>query len=160
MCVKQVLERARKAEAEAAALKSQLKSESTGSKRALREMEAQVQQSTTVSQKCEREYITLRDAIKHLSEGWKNDVERLKKEMQEKEGKLRKQAEETGEKHRKFMEQVKKERECHSLVESIRIEEKLVQKEWEESLRAQIDELRESLRRSEHDSSMAGKTAQ
>ena len=67
-------------------MKAQLKSDTSSYKRSVREMETQVQQSTAVSTKCEREYLTLRDSIKHLSEGWKTDVDKLKKEMNEREG--------------------------------------------------------------------------
>ena len=98
-----VLERARKAEAEAAALKTQLKSETSTSKKSIREMEAQVAQCTAVSQKSEREYITLRDAIKHLGDGWKQDVERLKREMHERETKWKKEAEDVGFKYRRLL---------------------------------------------------------
>lgn len=156
----QVLERARKAEAEAAALKSQLKNETSTSKRALREMETQVQQCTSVSQKSEREYVTLRDAIKHLSEGWKQDVDRLKKEMQERESKWQKEAEEVGFKYRRLVQQVEKERELQTAVKDLRAEEERIHSEWEGILTAQIQELRSSMQRTESETSTAGKIAQ
>ncbi|KAH8108321.1 hypothetical protein DFH11DRAFT_1634401 [Phellopilus nigrolimitatus] len=158
--LQEVLDRARKAEAEATALKTQLKSETTVSKKAVREMEAQVHQSSAVSQKSEREYITLRDAIKHLSEGWKQDVDKLKREMQEREAKLRKEAEDVGGKYRRLLEQAEKERKARSTVEELRAGEMGLQGEWERLLRAQIDELRISVQRSEQESTRAGKTAQ
>ncbi|KAL5513312.1 hypothetical protein ACEPAH_3710 [Sanghuangporus vaninii] len=158
--LQEVLDRARKAETESAALKTQLKSEISTSKRALREMEAQVHHSTAISQKCEREYVTLRDSITHLSEGWKRDVDRLKKEMRERETKLRKEAEDVGRKYRKLLEQSEKEREAFSSVQQILTEERRLQREFEDIFRLQLDELRGSLQRSEQDSSSAAKTAQ
>lgn len=155
-----MLDRARKAEAEAAALKSQLKSETSTSKRTLREMEAQVQQSTAVSQKCEREYVTLRDAITHLSEGWKHDVGQLKKEMQEREAKVRTEAEDIGRKYKRLLEQSEKEREAYASVKKILEEERRLQQDLKDFFGSQLDELHGSLQRSEQDSSSAAKMAQ
>ncbi len=78
---KQLLERARKAEAEASSLKAQLKSETSTSKKTLRGMESSLAEATALSQKSEREYITLRDSIKGLVESFKTDAERLREEM-------------------------------------------------------------------------------
>ncbi|THH07317.1 hypothetical protein EW145_g3458 [Phellinidium pouzarii] len=152
--------RARKSEAEAALLKAQLKSEAVNSKRVVREMETQVQQSTTVSQKSEREYVTLRDGIKHLSEGWKQDTAKLKKEMQEREAKLRKEAEDIGKKYQRLLEQIEKERKARSTVDQLRSEEERVRDEWTRAFRMQVDELRERILLSEQESTMAGKIAQ
>lgn len=158
--MQEVLERARKAESEASSLKSQLKSESTSSKRTIREMEAQLLQSTALSQKSEREYITLRDALKQLSESWKLDLERIKKEMKEREEKVRKEEEEMGEKYRKLVEEVEEERKKHDRVKSILEEERRIQREWEEGFKAQLDEFHGSVLRSETDSATAKKMAQ
>lgn len=123
-------------------------------------METQVQQCTSVSQKSEREYVTLRDAIKHLSEGWKQDVDRLKKEMQERESKWQKEAEEVGFKYRRLVQQVEKERELQTAVKYLRAEEERIHSEWEGILTAQIQELRSSMQRTESETSTAGKIAQ
>ena len=141
-------------------MKAQLKSDTSSYKRSVREMENQVQQSTAVSTKCEREYLTLRDSIKHLSEGWKTDVDKLKKEMNEREGKLRKEAEEMGEKYRKLLEQVEKEREGHALVAQIREEERRTKEEWENHLKTQIDELRASMHSSFQETTTASRIAE
>ena len=154
------MERARKAEADASSLKTQLKSETTTSKRTIREMEAQVHQSTITSQKAEREYVTLRDSIKHLSEGWKQDVERLKREMRERETKLRKEAEEAGVKYQRLLDQVEKKEVSRKSAEELRSEEKEVHEKWEGELKGQIGDLKRSLARSEEDSSVARKTAE
>ena len=123
-------------------------------------MEAQVQQSTAISMKSEREYITLRDAIKHLSEGWKADVERLKKEMNEREAKLRKEAEDIGAKYRKLLDQVEKEREAHALVSQIRADESRIREEWETLLKAQVNELRDSMQSSFQETATASRIAE
>src|SRR5882762_3891669 len=81
----QVLERARKAETEAASLKTQLKAETINNKKSIRDMEAALSESTALSQKSEREYITLRDSLKSMTESWKQDIERLRDEMRKKE---------------------------------------------------------------------------
>ena len=123
-------------------------------------MEAQLSQSTALSQKSEREYHTLRDSLKQLSEGWKLDLERIKREMKEREEKVRKEEEEMGEKYRKLMEEVEEERKKHERVKSILAEERRIQREWEEGFRTQLDEFQGSVQRSETDSATAKKMAQ
>ena len=123
-------------------------------------MEAQVAQCTAVSQKSEREYITLRDAIKHLGDGWKQDVERLKREMHERETKWKKEAEDVGFKYRRLLSQVEKERALQTSVKELKAEEERVKREWEDALLKQIQELRTGIQRGESETSTAGKTAQ
>lgn len=85
--LQELLDRARKAEGEAAALKAQLKSETTSSKKSLKEMEGALSESTALSQKSEREYLTLRDSIRGMTEGWKADVGALREELKSREEK-------------------------------------------------------------------------
>lgn len=154
-----MLERARKAEAEAATLKAQLKADTSASKKTMREMESQMQQSTAISQKSEREYITLRDTIKQLSEGWKTDMEKLKVEMRKREEKWRAEAVEVGVKYKKLLEEVEKERGEQQSLLAIREEMERVQKEWEGAFLAQLKELQGGIGRSERETEAAGKTA-
>ncbi|KAJ3511614.1 hypothetical protein NLJ89_g4000 [Agrocybe chaxingu] len=91
--LQEVLERARKAEAEATTLKAQLKSETSTSKKTIRDMESALAESTALSSKSEREYITLRDSLKSMTESWKSDTERLRDEMRKREEKVRAEAE-------------------------------------------------------------------
>jgi hypothetical protein len=103
-----VLERARKAESEAQSYKSQLKQETANAKRSIREMEMSLAESTALSAKSEREYITLRDSVKHMVEGWKEDVERLKEDMSRKEQEWKDESELMGKKYqdlRKLVEE-------------------------------------------------------
>jgi hypothetical protein len=102
----QLLERARKAEAEAGQLKTQLKNETQGTKKAMKDMEAQVAEATSVSQRSEREYITLRDSIKHLSDQWQKDLEQLKADFKTREDGWRKETEDMGLKYRSLMKLV------------------------------------------------------
>src|ERR1700733_11562660 len=104
---KQVLERARKAEKEAAALKAQLKSETTANRKTQRDMEHALSESTALSQKSEREYITLRDSLKAMTDGWKADTERLREEMTKREEKLQAEAEGMGRKYKRLVEELK-----------------------------------------------------
>lgn len=69
-------------------------------------MKAALSESTALSQKSEREYVTLRDSIKGLVESWKADTERLREEMQRREDKVRAEAESVGRKYKKLLEEV------------------------------------------------------
>jgi len=70
-------------------------------------MEHALQESTTLSQKAEREYITLRDSLKSMAESWKADAERLREEMTKREEKLQAEAESMGKKYKKLVEELK-----------------------------------------------------
>jgi predicted nucleic acid-binding Zn-ribbon protein len=88
----------------------QLKQETTNAKRSIREMEANLAESTALSAKSEREYITLRDSMKHMVDGWKADVERLKEEMSRKEQDWKKEAEQLGKKYEDLQKFIQAER--------------------------------------------------
>lgn len=113
-CTIQVLERARKAESEAQSYKTQLKQEAANAKRSIREMEMALAESTALSAKSEREYITLRDSMKHMVDGWKADVERLKEEMARKEQGWKREAEQLGNKYQDVYKFVQEERSVFS----------------------------------------------
>ncbi|KAF8916116.1 hypothetical protein CPB85DRAFT_1291648 [Mucidula mucida] len=145
--LQEVLERARKAESEASQLKSQLKNETSTSKKTLREMESALTESTALSQKSEREYITLRDSIKGLVEGWKTDTEKLREEMRKREERLKTEAEVTSKKYRQLLEEVKGyeslKEEVHRLREEDQTKSAALEKKWTdevEQLRKEVDE--------------------
>lgn len=123
-------------------------------------MEAQVQNSTAHSQKAEREYMTLRDSIKHLSDGWKQDLEKLRKEMHERETKWQKEAEKAGLKYRRLLEEIKKEKEIQSTVHELRSEDTRIRQEWTDELKTDIEELRTGIQQCDRESTVAGKIAQ
>lgn len=62
-------------------------------------MEISLAESTALSAKSEREYLTLRDSVKHMVEGWKADVEKLKDDMEQKEREWKAEAELMGKKY-------------------------------------------------------------
>ena len=159
----QVLERARKAEAEVVTLKSQLKTETTTSKKSLREMEAALTEAQARSQKCEREYITLRDSLKGLVESFKRDHDSLRDELRKREEKMRGEAEEVRKKYLKLIEEVRKEREeeGRGMKEVVRLKDESaeVTKKIEEGLKEEVARLREEVDRSNKESEGAIKTA-
>ena len=112
-----MLERARKAEAEVISLKSQLKNETTTSKKTIRDMESSLTECTARTQKAEREYAVLRDSIKGLVSSFERDAVSLREEMARREEKLKTESEEMGRKYRSLLEAVRKERESGGLGE-------------------------------------------
>lgn len=99
----QVLERARKAEAEVTSLKANLKMTTAEAKKSLREMEEATNQATVSSQKTTREYVTLRDSIKDMMEGWHREVKLLRDEVARKEKEWKNESEEVGMKYQRLL---------------------------------------------------------
>ncbi|TFK71441.1 hypothetical protein BDN72DRAFT_817569 [Pluteus cervinus] len=158
--LQEILERARKAEAEAASLKTQLKSETTTSKKTIREMETQLSESTALSQKSEREYITLRDSIKGLVEGFKSDTARLREEMKKREDKLKADADNIGAKYRKLLEDVKEGRKAEEELKKAKAEDKAMESKVEQVWLDKISSLKEEVEQNSKQSDEAGNTAQ
>ncbi|EIW75081.1 hypothetical protein CONPUDRAFT_132015 [Coniophora puteana RWD-64-598 SS2] len=140
--LQEVLERARKAEAEAASMKSQLKTETSASKKSLREMEASLAESTALSQKSEREYVTLRDSIKSMAEGWKVDTERLREEMRRREDMLKKEAEMMGQKYQRLVAEVRAADGQRESMRELKHAHENIRKEAEDCFRLEIGQLR------------------
>lgn len=157
--LQEVLERARKAEAEAANLKQQLKSETSTSKKALREMESALTESTALSSKSEREYITLRDSMKGLIEAWKLDTERLRDEVNKRDARAKAEAEKTGKQYRLLVEQIKKAEAGREKVKALQKESQEKDTEVEVFWQSQIAKMREDLDESNKKSDAAVKTA-
>lgn len=159
----QVLDRARKAEAEVVSLKAQLKSETSTSKKSLRDMEAALAEAQARSQKCEREYATLRDSLKGLVASFKADHDGLREEMRKREERLRREAEEVRKKYVRLVEEVKRDREAdgRGMGEVLHLKEEAesVRKEVEEGLKAEVQRLRAEVDRSNKESEGAIQTA-
>jgi hypothetical protein len=136
--LQEVLERARKAEAEAVAAKAQLKTETTTSKKSLREMETALAESTKLSSKCEREYITLRDSLKGMKSAWRTDVDSLREDMRKREERWRSEAETTGKKYAKLLEECKARKSDLQSMEQLREEDARIRYEVEEELREEM----------------------
>ncbi|KAG5644878.1 hypothetical protein DXG03_007519 [Asterophora parasitica] len=158
--LQEVLERARKAESEAAALKSQLKTETTTAKKSVQEMKAALSESTALSQKSEREYITLRDSIKGLVESWKADTERLREEMLKREEKVNAEAETVGKKYQLLLEEVRSAEGGRAEVKKLRELDKQVASDVEQAWRDEIARMKEEVERSSQESMEAASTAQ
>jgi len=158
--LQEVLERARKAEAESVALKAQLKAETTSSKKSLREMETALAESTALSSKSEREYIALRDSLKGMKSTWRADVESLREDMRKREEKWRGEADTAGKKYAKLLEESKARRTDVQNVEKLREEDARIRREVEDEFRAQIRALKEQVQSSSAASQKAEKTAE
>lgn len=157
--LQEVLDRARKAEAEAATLKQQLKSETSTSKKTLREMEAALTESTSLSQKCEREYITLRDSIKGMVESWKRDTDRLRDEITKRETKWRTDGEKIAKDYKQLVQELQNAKEGKEALKKLREEDDGKRKEVEKMWSDEISKMKSELERSNEKSQQAAKTA-
>ncbi|KXN90691.1 hypothetical protein AN958_03976 [Leucoagaricus sp. SymC.cos] len=159
--LQEVLERARKAEAEAASLKQQLKHETSTSKKTIREMETQLSESTALSKKSEREYITLRDSLKQMSESWKHDTEALKSEMRKREEKWRKEVDGIGKKYKDLCGSVKeREKIWEEEWKKAREEDKKKVESVEKIWMTEVERMQEIVEKSGRDCEKAERTAQ
>lgn len=75
------MDRARKAENEASELRTQLKAETNNQKKAIKDMETATAESIAIAEQTSREYVTLKDSVKGITNGWKSDVETLRSEI-------------------------------------------------------------------------------
>ncbi|KAJ4474984.1 hypothetical protein J3R30DRAFT_3505673 [Lentinula aciculospora] len=157
--LQEVLERARKAESEATQLRSQLKTETSQSKKSLREMELALAESTALSQKSEREYITLRESLKHLTESWKTDTGRLRDDIRKREEKWKVEAEVMGKKYRKLVEEVQASRKGEEDVKRLREEDRKKAKEIDDRWTEEIDKLKQAIEKNGEDSEEDSDTA-
>ncbi|KAJ2913070.1 hypothetical protein MD484_g7342, partial [Candolleomyces efflorescens] len=157
--LQEVLERARKAEAEATTLKQQLKVETTTSKKSLKEMETALTESTALSSKSEREYITLRDSMKGLIEAWKHDTDRLRDEITKRDSRWKAEAEKVGRQYRELVEEIKKTEEGKEKLRLLREEDERKGKDVETHWFAEIQKMREQLEENEKKTEASVKTA-
>ncbi|KAH8103945.1 hypothetical protein BXZ70DRAFT_888773 [Cristinia sonorae] len=159
--LQEVLDRARKAEAEVVSLKSQLKSETTSSKKSIREMEASLTDASARTQKSEREYVALRDSMKGLVDGFKADAAALREEMRKREEKVKAEAQAAAAKYAKLAEQVKKDQAAGGSTEVRKLlaEHRTVLKEIEAGFQTELERLKEGVDKSGKDSEQASKTA-
>ncbi|KAH6915765.1 hypothetical protein BKA70DRAFT_469573 [Coprinopsis sp. MPI-PUGE-AT-0042] len=158
--LQEVLERARKAEAEAAQLKQQLKSETTVSKKALREMESALAESTALSSKSEREYLTLRDSMKGMVESWKRDTDRLRDEINKREAKHKAEAEKIGKDYKQLMQEMKKAEKGKEDLKKLKEDNEVKNVEVEKMWTDEIAKMRADLDKSHEESEKAVRTAQ
>jgi len=100
--LQEVLERARKAEAEVITLKTSLKNETQAAKKSV----STVNEAVAISQKSQREYSLLKDSITSMAQDWKTEVKDLKEEMRKQDDGWRKEVEEVGLKYRSLVKLV------------------------------------------------------
>jgi hypothetical protein len=124
-------------------------------------MEHALSESTALSQKSEREYITLRDALKTLTESWKLDTERLREEMTRREEKVKAEAESMGRRYKRLVEEIKSAKEggAGESIISLREEDARVRSKIEEAFREEIGVLRKEMDKVAGDGEEANQTA-
>ncbi|KAH8833085.1 hypothetical protein DL96DRAFT_1492919 [Flagelloscypha sp. PMI_526] len=157
--LQEVLERARKAESESASLKSQFKSETTSSKKTIRELEATVAEATAISQRSEREYATLRDSLKSLTDSFRDDLELVREEMRRREETLRQEAESMGKKYRELVEHVRGPEPDRNPILKIRDESEKLSRELEQAWMTEIRDLKAELAQKSAEGEKANETA-
>ena len=142
-------------------LKSQLKNETSTSKKTIKDMESSLTEHTARTQKAEREYTVLRDSIKGLVESFQTDAMNLREEVKRREDKLKSDAEEMGRKYKLLLEQVQKERESGGLgeVRWLLHENKRVAEQMEVTLKDEMRGLRGEVDRHAQESDEAIQTA-
>lgn len=123
-------------------------------------MEAALSESTALSQKSEREYITLRDSLKSMGEAWKVDTDRLRDEMRKREEKLVAESQKIGKMYKDLVEQVKKAKEAKEDVEKVKAEDKARREDIEKYWSDQIASIKTMMEKEGRDSQEANRIAQ
>jgi len=123
-------------------------------------MEAALAESTALSSKSEREYITLRESLKGMKSAWRADVDSLRDDMRKREERWRSEAETTGKKYAKFLEESKARKSGLQSVEKLREEDARIRREVEEEFREEIRALKEQVQSSSAASEKTEKTAE
>lgn len=123
-------------------------------------MEAALAESTALSSKSEREYITLRDSLKGMKTAWRADVDGLREDMNKREERWRNEEEVAGRKYAKLLEESKLRKADVASVQQLREEDTRIRHDVEEEFREQIQTLQEQVRTSSQASERAEKTAE
>jgi hypothetical protein len=111
-------------------------------------MKTALSESSALSQKSEREYLTLRDSIKGLVESWKSDTERLREEMRQREEKWKAEAESVGKKYNALLEEIKSAEVMREDLKVLQEEDKNAAKGVERAWHDDISKLKEEVERS------------
>jgi hypothetical protein len=122
-------------------------------------MESALAESTALSQKSEREYVTLRDSIKGLAESWKSDMERLRAEMTKREERWKGEAESVGKKYRLLVEEIQAAGEGRAEIKRVREEDAVASRALEKGWEDEIAHMKEEVEKSAKESEEAGNTA-
>lgn len=157
--LQEATERARKAEAEASALKAQLKTDSTAQKKALREMELTVAESTSISERTTREYETLRGSVKDLQEGWQSDVQALRTELLRREETWKKEIDEVNLKYKSLVKLTQAAQSERAKMEALKTEKRELDAKFEEAFKEELRSLATALSENNKSSEDASATA-
>src|SRR5260370_13060903 len=111
-------------------------------------MEASLTESTALSSKSEREYITLRDSLKGMKTAWRADVDGLREDMNKREERWRNEAEMAGKKYAKLLEESKLRKADVAGVQQLREGVPPIPHDVEDEFRGQIQSLKEQVRSS------------
>jgi hypothetical protein len=123
-------------------------------------METALTESTALSSKSEREYITLRDTLKGMKAAWRADVESLREDMHKREERWRSEAEMAGKKCAKLLEVSKARKADVQNVVELREQDARIRREVEDEFREQINALKKEVQSSSEASKKAEKTAE
>ena len=116
-------------------------------------------ESVAISQKSEREYLVLRATMKDLTEGWKADIEKVRKEVEKREEKWKDEAKELATKYRALLAEIESKSEAKNDVKSLQEEKLEVRSKWEEEVMAELKELRTAFETTQHENDEVDNTA-
>jgi Mg2+ and Co2+ transporter CorA len=117
-------------------------------------------ESTALSSKSEREYLTLRDSMKGMVESWKRDTDRLRDEINKREAKHKAEAEKIGKDYKQLMQEMKKAEKGKEDLKKLKEENEVKNVEVEKMWTDEIAKMRLDLEKSHEESEKAVKTAQ
>ena len=123
-------------------------------------MEAALAESTALSSKSEREYITLRESLKGMKSAWRADVDSIREDLRKREERWRSEAETMGKKYAKLLEENKARKSNMKSVEQLREQDARIRCEVEEEFREEIRVLKERVQSSSAASEKTDKTAE
>jgi gamma-glutamylcysteine synthetase len=123
-------------------------------------MESALSESTALSQKSEREYITLRDSIKGMTETWKQDTERLREEMRKREEKLQAEAQRLGKMYSDLAKEIQKSNEGKQTVKKLEEQDQKLSGDVEKYWAEQIQFMKQEVEKEARNSEQANKTAE
>jgi len=122
-------------------------------------MESALTESTALSQRSEREYITLRDSVKHLTESWKHDIDRLKDDMKKREDKVKSEGERLGTMYKDLLSELKKAQEGEKDVKRLWDDDKKQDEEVKKYWMEEIERIKQGVEKQEKKSDEAHKIA-
>jgi chromosome segregation ATPase len=129
-------------------LRSQLKTETSSSKKALRDTEGALAEASALSQRRDREYTVIRDSVRGLTDGFKADHAALREEMRTREERVRKEADELGRRYRALLEETRAAEDARREAREARTEEADLVQKIEEAWRDELRDLRAEVERS------------